>query len=120
MKWRPEWRTNRIQPLTAIVAHVESCLDTLLAQGQQDEDVLDDLRRSVEQARRAGYIIKRLRAMVGKRETERTTFDIRDAIQQVIMMAETEARQMDVNIAVEPRRSTPIVPIQVCAGPLLT
>jgi two-component system sensor kinase FixL len=97
------------QPLTAIVAHVESCLDTLLAQGQQDEDVLDDLRRSVEQARRAGQIIKRLRAMVGKRESERTTFDIRDAIQQVVMLAETETKQMDVNIVLEHDVVVPLI-----------
>jgi PAS domain S-box-containing protein len=86
------------QPLTAIVAHLAACRDTLISQGYGNRDVLDDLRQSIDQAHRAGEIIKRLRAMVGRQTHERQAVDLVAAIQAVLNLMDHEVRAAKVRI----------------------
>ena len=88
------------QPLTAIVAHLEASRDTLRSEGNANPEVLDDLHKSIEQAQRAGEIIKRLRAMIGRQPIERTRFEIRDAVKEVVSLVARDAKSLGVRIVV--------------------
>jgi PAS domain S-box-containing protein len=88
------------QPLTAIVGHLEASRDTLLSEGYANSDVLDDLQQSIDQAHRAGEIIKRLRAMVGRQTIERQAVDLVAATQEVVNLMAHEAKAAKVRIVV--------------------
>lgn len=95
------------QPLTAIVAHAEAGLSSLSADGYANADVLDDLRSTVEQARRAGAIIKHLRALVGKRETEHSKFFLQAAIHDIAELVEADAKWPRVRTRIECENAVP-------------
>lgn len=88
------------QPLTAIVAHLEASRDTLLAESNANPDVLDDLQKSIEQAHRAGEIIKRLRAMIGRRAIELMPVHLDEVVKGVVRLVDHEARSLGVRFLI--------------------
>lgn len=89
------------QPLTAIVAHVESSLAALQAAGFQDDEIYDDLRISVVQARRAAEIIKRLRSLVGKHRPHRELVDVCRLVNEIVDLLAIDAKTLGIDVAVE-------------------
>src|SRR5258705_5854291 len=89
------------QPIGAIVANADAG-QRWLAGGAPN---LDQARESVgfimSDANRAADIIKRIRALIKKADTEKTTLNINDAIRQVIALAEGEARRNSVALRTE-------------------
>src|SRR5258705_10519181 len=78
------------QPLAAVVANAEACL-RWLDRGTPD---LDAARRSVEwiidDANRAGEVIRRVRALANKSDVEKAPLDINDFVKEGIALVQGE------------------------------
>ncbi len=86
------------QPLAAIVAYVDACQE-LVESGQMGSAQLAEVLRSVSgQAERAGHIIHRLRMMIKRSQPVRATMSVNDAVREVAVLLEVEARQSGVAV----------------------
>lgn len=86
------------QPLTSIATYGSACLRMLNADSFNREDGTRALEGIVNQAQRAGEIIRRLRKFVTKGETTRTFYDLNQLVRNVIKLAEMDARAHGVQI----------------------
>lgn len=90
------------QPLTAIVAYLNSCLRRLGNDGWEDEVVREEVETELEkasrQAKRGAEIIQRLRRLVSKRDAERVAFNVNDSIRTVAELVATELRTGNVQM----------------------
>lgn len=89
------------QPLAAIANYSRGCLRRIRA----GSDTPDELARAMEQvcsqAERAGEIIRGLRKFVRKDEHQARPVDLRAVLREALLIAEPEARQHQVPVAVE-------------------
>jgi PAS domain S-box-containing protein len=91
------------QPLAAIVAYVDACLE-LVETGKMDNQQLAVVLRSVSsQAERAGQIIHRLRKMIRRSQPVRAPMSVNDAVREIVLLLEAETRQADVTVDLELR-----------------
>lgn len=75
------------QPLAAIATYAQAC-DRLLGADQPDlPEIQGALKQISAQALRAGEIIRRLRHMVGNRETERLPADMNEVVLELATLA---------------------------------
>ena len=89
------------QPLTAISVYAQAGARLLKGDGSTDTaELATVLERISAQAIRAGEVIRRLRAMVKRRPTERTTLDCSQLVGELITLAEPDARASDVVLQV--------------------
>jgi C4-dicarboxylate-specific signal transduction histidine kinase len=89
------------QPLAAIVAYVDACLE-LVESGKMDNQQLAVVLRSVSnQAERAGQIIHRLRKMIRRSQPVRAPMSVNDAVREIAALLESETRQADVTLELE-------------------
>jgi two-component system sensor kinase FixL len=89
------------QPLAAIVAYVDACLE-LVESGKMDNQQLAVVLRSVSnQAERAGQIIHRLRKMIKRSQPVRAPMSVNDAVREIAALLESETRQADVTVDLE-------------------
>ncbi|WP_321528657.1 PAS domain S-box protein [Sedimenticola selenatireducens] len=86
------------QPLSAIANYANGSVRRLQSSGRESEDILYALGQITAQADRAGEIIKRLRALVGKQTPVRRIADINDVVREVCSFVEFEARKAGVVI----------------------
>ncbi|MEJ1336166.1 MAG: PAS domain S-box protein [Candidatus Sedimenticola sp. (ex Thyasira tokunagai)] len=89
------------QPLSAIANYANGCVRRLQLSGQGSDDILHALAQVNTQADRAGEIIRRLRALIGKQAPVRTVADIGDVAREVCSFVEFEARKANVFIEQE-------------------
>lgn len=93
------------QPLAAIANYANAATRLLaatdLAKLDPEGDVSLALEQINRQALRAGEIIKRLRALVQRRETQRETADVNALIDEVLGFTQSEARLNEVRIVRE-------------------
>ena len=98
------------QPLAAVVANAEACL-RWLDRGTPD---LDAARRSVEwiidDANRAGEVIRRVRALANKSDVEKAPLDINDVVKEVIALVQGELVSHRVSLRMEFANALPVVP----------
>jgi signal transduction histidine kinase/ABC-type uncharacterized transport system substrate-binding protein len=99
------------QPLTAIGNYAHACR-LMLDQGSFDkerfQEILDKLSRS---AKRAGEVIRRLRTLVRKRESELEEVQLNDLVADVAALMESDARLRDMPIQVELAEFVPPVTV---------
>ena len=93
------------QPLAAIANYASAAgrLAALQARTNTDPDgdVPLALQQIGEQALRAGEIIRRLRALVQNRETQRETVNINELVDEVLRFARSDARLNEVQLVTE-------------------
>ncbi len=88
------------QPLTAVATYLNGCRRLLERGGAADSSVLlDGIERAVEQALRAGQIIRRLREFVSRGETERRTEHLPKLIEEASALALVGARESGVRVS---------------------
>ncbi len=81
------------QPLAAIVAYVDACLE-LINSGRMDDNRLAEVLQAVSgQAERAAQVIHRLRQMVKRRQPVRLPIDVNDAVREIAGLMELESRR---------------------------
>jgi PAS domain S-box-containing protein len=99
------------QPLTAIATYAGAGLRKLEASREVGPEVAKLLAEISLQARRAGEIIRNVRRLVSRSESNTTAVDINEVVQLMSSFAEPEARQYRIAIRTELDRSSP----HVCA-----
>lgn len=104
------------QPLTAI-ANRSSAAQRRIAAGNVDPaKLLDSLKKVNEQAQRAGDVVRRLRNLVKKRDSERELTDLNEMVRESISLAGVDARIHDLSVDLsltEPLPSVVADPIQI-------
>lgn len=90
------------QPLTAIATYAQAC-QRLLASGEVEQhEVSAALEQIGTQALRAGEVIRRLRGFVKNREVRRELIEANRLLDDVQMLAQTDARHHGVRLRLEP------------------
>ncbi len=104
------------QPLTAINNYAQVCR-RVLGRDDFDREFLDEaMAKIVTQAQRAGDIISRIRSFVRKPDHHMEKVDCNRLIQDIVKLAEVDARNNQVEIHLDLAESLPIVkidPIQI-------
>jgi PAS domain S-box-containing protein len=98
------------QPLGAMVTSAGSCALWLAAQPPDIENAQRALERIIKDGRRAGEVIKRIRALMTRQAPRKSSLDINDVILEVIALAQYELRCNDVLL--ETRLSEGLPPVQ--------
>jgi signal transduction histidine kinase/ABC-type uncharacterized transport system substrate-binding protein len=97
------------QPLTAILSNAQAA-QLLLANGGPDAaelgEILSDI---VEDDKRAGEVIRRLRALLKKGELEHMRLDLNEVIQEVVRLVHSDAIIRNVSIALDTDPAMPAV-----------
>jgi PAS domain S-box-containing protein len=95
------------QPLAAVVANAEACLRWL----DREPADLNAVRRSVEwvinDGNRASEVIKRVRALANKNDTERAPLDVNEIVREVIVLVQRELVSHCVTLRTELARAPP-------------
>lgn len=99
------------QPLTAIVAYAGSCLRRLRCDHWDEAELIDELEKAAEQAKRGGEIIKRLRRLVSRRESERVATSINDSIRDIAAFLEWGSQTGGVCMRLVLDDSLPAIPV---------
>jgi signal transduction histidine kinase len=89
------------QPLTSILSNAQAA-ERFLAQGPVDlAEVREILGDIIEQDKRAGEIIRRLRTLLKKGETERTVIDINELTSDALRMVHSDLINHNVQVKTE-------------------
>jgi C4-dicarboxylate-specific signal transduction histidine kinase len=99
------------QPLSAIVNYANGASRRLKSGNDDNETLVDAMSQISGQARRAGEIIKRLRALVGKQQPIRSVVDLNYLVREVCGFVEFETAKLDMQI--EQRLSAEPIPVNV-------
>lgn len=84
------------QPLTAISSYIAG-LRRLAADGMTDARLFQQIAgKAIDQATRAGEIVRRLRAFISRGETERQPRDVNEVVREAIDLALADVRQQGV------------------------
>jgi two-component system sensor kinase FixL len=104
------------QPLTAIATYAQASSRLAALEDLPRDDVLFALDQIAKQALRAGEIIRRLRAFVRNREVRRESVEVDRLLDDLLMLADTDARHHSVRIRIDMPEDLPAVqidPVQV-------
>jgi PAS domain S-box-containing protein len=97
------------QPLTAVVTRGSACLNWLNREPPNLEKVRSSIAAIIDNGKRAGEVINRLRAMMTKSPTHRDLLNINDAILAVIPLVSAEAQRNRVLLRTELSNDLPLV-----------
>ena len=89
------------QPLAAIINYANGSTRRIKMGVGEPEDLLGAMEQITSQAKRAGEIIKRLRALVGKQPPIRADADLNDLVREVCSFLEFETTRLGVQIQLE-------------------
>jgi C4-dicarboxylate-specific signal transduction histidine kinase len=89
------------QPLAAISNYASGCGRRLRGGNAEPEELAQAMDRIGTQARRAGEIIKRLRALVGKQAPVRGRVDLNDLLAEVSAFAEFEIAKAGLSVELD-------------------
>ncbi len=89
------------QPLAAITNYADGCALRLQAGRSDEAELLATTQRIAEQAKRAGRVIQRIRALVRKRDAVRLPFDLGDAAREAADLFEGQARRAGVAMTLD-------------------
>ena len=98
------------QPLTGLVSSGNACLRWLGGDPPNLEAARRAVERMVNDGRRAGEVIRRLRAMARKSAPRRDRLSINDVIREVIALIGGEVRRHDITLRTELAPDLPRVP----------
>ena len=89
------------QPLAALIANAEACV-SWLARSPPD---LDAARRSVEwivdDANRAGEVMRRVRALAQKTDTDKALLDINELVREAMVLVQRELLRHEISLRME-------------------
>jgi C4-dicarboxylate-specific signal transduction histidine kinase len=97
------------QPLTAIATYAQACQRLIAANDFSQEEVEAALNHIGAQALRAGEVIRRLRTFVKNREVRRELLEANRLLDDVVTLAQTDARHNGVRLILEPSPQAPQV-----------
>jgi PAS domain S-box-containing protein len=89
------------QPLAAAVTHGEACLEWLSANPPNLEKARHSVQRFIEDGRRAGDVLARIRALFQKEAPAKIQFDIDELIFELVAFFRDEAGRRGISIVVQ-------------------
>src|SRR6266446_6112732 len=97
------------QPLAAVVTNAEACVRWL----DRETPDLDEARCAVKQIAndgyRAGEVIRRVRALVNKVDTQKAPLDVNDVVNEVVALVQRELLSHRVSLRIELAPALPVV-----------
>jgi PAS domain S-box-containing protein len=97
------------QPLLGIVTNADTCL-RLLAEDPPDLDgARDTARRTLRDGDRAAAVITRLRALFKKKGAGTETFDVNEAIQEILVLMRSELNKSRIALQTELGSDVPLI-----------
>ena len=97
------------QPLAAVVANANACFRWLANSIPNLDEARDAISRIVRDGNRASDVIRRIRALVQKGDTEKTLLDINEVIQEVVSLTHSEIQKSGVVLKMNLAASLPRV-----------
>ncbi len=97
------------QPLTAIATYAQACQRLISTGNFTNEEIAEALAHIGAQALRAGEVIRRLRTFVKNREVRRELMEANRLLEDVLTLAQTDARHNGVQISIETASESPLV-----------
>lgn len=89
------------QPLTAISAYAQACRRNVKSGKADEERIVDNLTKIVAQTSRAAGILQWIRAFTKKRGTEKSTYNLNDAITGTISTLMHPGQRQNIDIVLE-------------------
>ena len=86
------------QPLTAISNYCNGLVSRIRSQQISEEDMLAALEKTARQAQRAGHVVQHIRSFVKRSEPRRQLAEVPPMIEQVMELADIEARRRHVRL----------------------
>jgi two-component system, LuxR family, sensor kinase FixL len=90
------------QPLTAIATYAQACQRLIAAGDFNPQEIANALEHVSTQALRAGEVIRRLRSFVKNREVRRELIEANRLLEDILTLAQTDARHHGVRINFNP------------------
>jgi PAS domain S-box-containing protein len=81
------------QPLSGIITNASTCLRMLDAEPPNVDGARETVRRTIRDGNRASDVIKRLRALFGKKDTTTESVDLNEATREVIALSSSELQR---------------------------
>ncbi|MDD2802332.1 MAG: PAS domain S-box protein, partial [Methylococcales bacterium] len=97
------------QPLTAVASYTQACLNFIDAETVDLQKLSDILRKTNQQAIKAGQIIHRMRDFVKTRTLQRVNVDINNLIVDSMTMCAAELKQSNIIHRLELAKNLPVV-----------
>jgi PAS domain S-box-containing protein len=89
------------QPLAAVVTNANACLRWLAGPIPNLGEAREALARITRDGKRASDVIGRIRALVKKSSTEKASLDLNEAIQEVVVLVQSEIQKSGVTLQLE-------------------
>src|SRR5439155_9385963 len=89
------------QPLAAVVTNANACLRWLAGPIPNLSEAREALARITRDGKRASDVIGRIRALVKKSSTEKAGLDLNEAIQEVVVLVQSEIQKSEVTLQME-------------------
>ena len=89
------------QPLAAVVTNANACLRWLAGPIPNLSEAREALARITRDGKRASDVIGRIRALVKKSSTEKAGLDLNEAIQEVVVLVQSEIQKSGVTLQME-------------------
>jgi PAS domain S-box-containing protein len=97
------------QPLGAVVANAEACLGWLDRESPDLNEAHAALDRIVRDGHRAGEVIRRVRALIQRTETQMVPLKINEVVREAVNIVEYELRRYQVSLRWELSSERPLV-----------
>jgi PAS domain S-box-containing protein len=97
------------QPLSGIITNASTCLRMLGADPPNVDGACETARRTIRDGQRASEVIKRLRALFGKRDTTTEAVDLNEAAREVIALSMSELQRKRLTLRLELGDDLPLV-----------
>jgi len=97
------------QPLAAVVANASACARWLAAQPPNLPEANDAVSRIVRDGKRASDVIARIRAFVGRRESQKALLPLDEVMREALGMMEAALRGHGVSLTIAPASRLPHV-----------
>jgi signal transduction histidine kinase len=97
------------QPLSGIVTNASTCLRMLAGDPPNIDGARETARRTIRDGNRASEVIKRLRALFGKKEATTELVDLNEAIREVITLSLSELQSNRVSLRSELDAIAPVI-----------
>ncbi len=95
------------QPLTAIATYAQACRRLVKSEQGNKQDIIEALDTISQQAERAGDVIRRLRNIVKRTDTQRDTANINTLVEDAFRLAKLDTRTMGLNMRLELQKNLP-------------
>ena len=104
------------QPLAAVVTNAEACVRWLNRETPDLDEARDAMESIINDGKRAGDVIQRVRALAKKTDTQKRLLDINDLAKAVVALVQRELLSNGVSLQVELAPALPMVvadPVQL-------